>query len=386
MIKPAVIKTTIAAAVLAIGLSDANAAEAPPGRTLGFVVRDWFSAYYTSKFADECPEGLAISNDQIWWRGISKEERALKTENGLYLDIPRLYMAMQRGPDGEDVCMNSTVVKDPPLRIVEGQYSFGVNIDGNVDGSATPKTCAHKNFTHPDGTLGIDNQMYRLLGCIYGWRKGGLPESNAHEARGTSGLGMILIEITDVDDTQNDDDITVFFHRSIDQFAFDGAGKPLPFSSYNIDVSAGAPRYGDLLKGRIQNDVITTVRGDVKLPFYGNYMFLQPTIRDMDLKLEIAADGASAKGLVSGYYDIDTFIHYIGGMVGHTSTADSCPATYDAAYELADGYPDPVTGKCTHLSTAIEIGAHAAFIIHPPAAEKKVAAGQAPRGGALAKP
>lgn len=374
-----------AAAMIALGATDVFA-QASGGRTLGFVVRDWFSAYYSSKFADECPDGLAISNDQLWWRSLSKEERALKTENGLYLDIPRLYMAMQRGPNGEDVCMNPTVVKDPPLRIVEGKYSYGVDIDGTVDGSATPKTCAHSNFTHPDGTPGIDNQMYRLLGCIYGWRKGGLPESNAHEARGTSGLGMILIEITGVDDTLNDDDVTVTFHRSTDQFAFDGAGRPLPFSSYNIDAVDGVPRYGNSLKGRISGGVVTTARGDIKLPFYGNYMFLQPTIRDMDLKLEIADDGTTAKGLVTGYYDIDTFIHYIGGMVGHTSTADSCPATYVAAYELADGYPDPATGKCTHLSTAIEVGAYAAFIIHPPGAENKVAAGPSTRGGALAKP
>ncbi len=372
--------------VLAVGWVGSAAAAPAPTKTLGFVVRDWFSAYYTSKFADECPDGLAISNDQIWWRGISKEERARKTENGLYLDIPRLYMAMQRGPNGEDVCLNPTLVKDPPLRTVEGKYSYGVNIDGNVDGAATPKTCTHENFTHPDGTPGVDNQMYRLLGCIYGWRKGGLPELNAHEARGTSGLGMILIEISGVTDPRNSDDVTVTFHRSKDQFAFDGSGKPLPFSSYNIDTVDERPRYGDVLKGRIKDGVLTTDRGDVKLPFYGNYYFMHPTIRDMDLKLEIGPDGSTAKGLVTGYYDLDAFLHYVSGMVGHTSTADNCPSTNVAAHQLADGYPDPVTGECTHLSTAIEIGAYAAFIVHPSPDEKKVADGTARGGSAMAKP
>ncbi len=38
---------------------------------------------------------------------------------------------------------------------------------------------------------------------------------------------------------------------------------------------------------------------------------------------------------------------------------------YVAAHELADGYPDPQTGQCTHLSSAFEIGAYAAFIIRP---------------------
>ncbi|MBM3514533.1 MAG: hypothetical protein FJX59_12605 [Alphaproteobacteria bacterium] len=376
-------RATITALVMLATTSAANAA-APPGGTLGFVVRDWFTSVYNSKFADECPEGLAVSNDEIWWRGLSKDDRAKLTNNGLVQQLNRMPIAMRRGPADENVCLNPTLVKDPPMRIVEGKYSYGVNIDGESDGAATAKTCAHKNFTHPDGTPGIDNQMYRLFGCVYGWRKGGLPELNAHEGRGTSGLGMTLIEVTNVDDVRNDDDVTVIFHRSTDQFALDGTGRPLPFSSYNIDVVDGKSRYGDQLRGRIKDGVLTTGRSDVRLPFYGNYHFMHPTIRDMDLKLEIAADGATAQGMITGYYNMDAFLHYVGGMVGHTSTADNCPAMYVAAHELADGYPD-ASGQCTHLSTAFDVGAYAAFIIHPPD-EQKVASGASAVGSALAKP
>ena len=348
-------------------------AQQPMNGNLGFVVRDWFTAVFNSRFVDECPEGLVVSNDEIWWRGLSKEDRARLTENGLRSNLNRMPTAMRRGSNGENVCLNPTVVTDPPMRVVEGMYSYGVNLDDNIDGSATPKTCAHENFTHPDGTPGIDNQMYRLIGCVYGWRKGGLPELNAHEGRGTSGLGMTLIEITGVEDGRNDDDVTVTFYRSVDQFALDGSGRPLPFSSYNIDMDGDTPRYGDSLKGSIKNGVLTTERGDVSLPFYGNYNFMHPVIKDMDLRLEIAADGATAKGLVTGYYNMDEFLYYVGGMVGHTSTADNCPAMYRAAHELADGYPDPETGQCTHLSSAFEIGAYAAFIIHPDATTRQAA-------------
>jgi hypothetical protein len=193
---------------------------------------------------------------------------------------------------------------------------------------------------------------------------------------------MILIEVTGVDGTVNDDDVTVTFHRSVDQFALDGTGRPLPFSSYNIDVADGGSRYGDSLKGSIRNGVIATSRGEVRLPFYGNYHFMHPAIRDMDLRLEIAADGATAKGMVTGYYDVDAFLHYQGGMVGHTSTADDCPAMYVAAYQLADGYPD-ASGQCTHLSAAFEVGAYAAFIIHPPGS---TSVASVPAGSAMARP
>lgn len=341
-------------------------------RTLGFVVRDWFTAVYNSKFIDECPEGLTTANDELWWRGLSKVERAKLTDNGLIQSLDRQFITPNRGPNGENVCLVPTAVKDPPMKVIEGKYSFGANLDGNADGSATPKSCAHGTFTHPDGTPGIDNQMYRLIGCVYGWRRGGLPELNAHEGRGTSGLGMILIEVTGVTDPRNSENVTVTFYRSIDQFALDGTGRPLPYSSYNIEMKDGKPRYHDSVKGSIKDGVLTTERGDVRLPFYGNYNFMHPVVRDMGLNLEIAADGATAKGLVTGYYDMDEFLYYVGGMVGHVSTGDNCPSMYVKAHELADGYPDPKTGQCTHLSSAFEIGTYAAFIIHPED-EKKTA-------------
>ena len=338
---------------------------ATENETIGFVVRDWVTAVYNSQFIDECPEGLAISNDELWWRSLAKDERAQLTNNGQRSKLERYPTAMRRGPDGENVCLNPTVVTDPPMRVIEGIYSYGANLDGNSDGRAMPKTCAHENFNHPDGTTGIDNQMYRLVGCVPGWRKGGLTEMIANERRAQNGLGMILIEITGVEDARNDDDVTVAFYRSVDPFAMAGDGQPLPFSSYTIDMAGAKPRYGDSLKGQITNGVLTTDRGDVSLPFYANYTFMHPIIKDMDLRLEIARDGASATGLVTGYYDTDAFLHYIGGMQGHTSSGASCPAMVKAAHELSDGYPDPDTGQCTHLSSAFEIRAVAAFVIHP---------------------
>jgi hypothetical protein len=52
--------------------------------------------------------------------------------------------------------------------------------------------------------------------------------------------------------------------------------------------------------------------------------------------------------------------------VPFSSTAISnCPSIYVAAHEIADGYPDPKTGKCSALSSAFNFTAVAAFIIHP---------------------
>ncbi|MFL2769951.1 MAG: hypothetical protein ACJZ9F_02975 [Rhodospirillaceae bacterium] len=355
----------IIAWALAASFSSAAPGLAADKITLGFAVHDWFTSVFNSKFLDECPEGLSVANDEVWWRGLPKEERSEITQNGLIESLARQFSTPRRGPDGAHVCHDMTVVTDPPMKVVEGKYSFGANIDGNIDGSPTPKTCKHGNFTHPNGTPGIDNQMYRLLGCIYGFRRGGLPEANAHENRRTSGLGMTLIEVTGVTDPYNSDDVTVTFYRSIDQFALDGLGQPLPYSSYNIDIKDGKPRYNDTVKGVIKDGVLVTERRDVSLPFYGNYNFMHPVIKDLGLRLEISPDGATAKGQVTGYYNVEEFLYYIGGMTGHVSGGTNCPSMYHAAHALADGYPDPETGKCTHLSSAYDIKAYAAFVIHP---------------------
>lgn len=364
--------TTLAAIVLAgCSQSEATHRRPEPSRKhsgqLGFVVRHWYTAIYETKFMDECERGLNISNDELWWRSLPKKERAEKTQNGLLETLRRWQPAVKRGPNGEDVCLDPTAVKDPPYITVNGDVSYGINLDGTSDGRATPKTCAHEKFTGVNGEPAVDNQMYRLLGCTYGWRTNGIFEVNADEMRGTSGLGMILIDVTGVDDARNDEDVTVTFYRSIDQFPQDSSGKPLPFGSYRVDVNPdGSPRYGDSLKGRIENGVLRTQSGDVRLPFYGNYTFSQHILRDMSIELRIAADGRSADGMVYGYYDVEEFIYHVTGTGVVISTAGfSCPALAAAAHELADGYPDPETGKCTALSSAFRINTYAAYVIKP---------------------
>jgi len=340
------------------------AVAAPQPGTLGFVITLWNLASYETRFVDECPEGLNVGYDEYWWRGLSKTDRAKFTDNGLKSRLERYFNAIRRGPNGEDVCMNPTAVKDPPLRLVEGDKAIGMDLDGK-DGVAAGRSCPHREFTGLDGTRGVDNQLYRLLGCVYGFRSYGQVEANENENRKSNGKGMTLIEITGVDDPRNDPEVVVNFYRSIDLYTLDGSGRFLPHGSYRIDMHAGKPRYGSSVRGKIENGVLTTVPGDVNLPFYGNYTYQNRLFRDLRLRMTIGPNGDSAEGMAAGYLGVNDLMFYVGSIGPiQSTTISNCPSIHVAAHEIADGHPNPQTGECTTLSSAFVFKAVSAFVVH----------------------
>ncbi len=347
----------VAAALIGWSVQAAQAVAAPLG-TLGFVVVSLKTAGLETPYLEECPRGVAIGNDEIWWKALSPRDRDRLTDGGEKEPSSRRVTATLRGPKGEDVCWNPTVVEDPPLRTVESARARGFDLDGTADGAATPKSCAHAKFVGTDGVSRVDNQMWRLVGCIHGWRGNGYIENTADTERRNSSQGVILIRVAGVQTLQDSPAVTVSFFRSADVMPKDATGNILAFASYRID---GNPRYGAQTKGRIRNGVLTTEPVDVRLPYYGNRVETEFLIRGLRLELKLSEAGAT--GLVGGYHDLENWWSYVRRMGYLVETAQfSCPALYGAARELADGYPDPATGECTALSVAYAVEAVRAFV------------------------
>jgi hypothetical protein len=126
----------------------------------------------------------------------------------------------------------------------------------------------------------------------------------------------------------------------------------------------GKPRYGATAKGKIVNGVLTTTPIDLSLPYYANSIFAEMRLRDMQFRFELPQGEGKARGLMGGYYDFDKWWEYMMKAEFLVATGDwSCPAMWDAAHRLADGYPDK-DGRCTALSTAFKVEALPAFIVH----------------------
>ncbi len=101
---------------------------------------------------------------------------------------------------------------------------------------------------------------------------------------------------------------------------------------------------------------------------------------------EVDAEGG-IKGIVGAYWDSANFWsmmndHTIGGTPQGRNAAFNrgfmCAGLYHAIPRVADGHPDPETGRCTSISTALHFEARPAFVIRPQLAANE--------GGAPAEP
>jgi hypothetical protein len=350
---------------------------ASAGEAQGFAV-SWFQPdfYYGD---GDCPDGV---NPEIDWKAVfllegkSAEEIARLIAHPNSLDYRNA--AINRGPHGENVCAMPTVVPDPGLKTVQGRLAYGLNLDGTEDGAATAKSCKHEKFVSPDGVQGIDNQLYRVMGCSKSYRgkdHSGFVSGYINERMRTEGMRTYLIEITGMKDPRNDDDVEVGFYVGADPLVPDsGAGVQFD-TTQRINKD---PRWRNLVHGRIKDGVLTT---DVfELNLLGDPMWVPEFhFRSARLRLELLADGTT-KGVVGGYLDIPSlYFDAAKSPLTETLSSGNCPATYYAFKRMADGYPDPKTGECDFISTAFAIEAVPAFLVHPPS-DGKAKTAQAGQG------
>lgn len=344
-----------AAMALSLG-TVASAAEPlaapPPGGTIGYVLTDLFwSVYQTQNGKEECPHG--------------------------YNDGPREQYA-QLFPEGRKVNAVDAQLKlegetwwptldayDFKFHPVEGKRSYGLNLDGKV---------SPNDFTHPDGTPGIDNEVYRAVGCIIGFRgPDGVEVIFQNKAISSDTFNRTMIELTGVDSWAKDDDVTVTIFRGRDRLLTDAKGdKVLPGGTQRIDVRWGK-KLIQQVKGKIENGtLVTEPTPQMLIPWQNLSVPSFQLIRDMRLVLKVSP--TNAQGLLAGYADVDTYYRQLirNDSTHHLSNGQiSGISLYEALRKFADAYPDPKTGANTAISTALDAKFTQVFIQHPQGAAAK---------------
>jgi hypothetical protein len=159
---------------------------------------------------------------------------------------------------------------DPEPHHVQGlKVAPGFDLDGIASTNEVPgaNACAHSDLAGPDGAVGIDNQLWRALGCIKGYQRGDTIDEFAI-ANIREGQRTILVRLSGIDDPLNDDEIEVAFFSSSDPIPVDATGAMMQGASLPITAN---PRHRNVTQGRLVNGVVLAGPLDLRLDFKGQF-------------------------------------------------------------------------------------------------------------------
>jgi hypothetical protein len=345
----------------------------------GYVVDKYEPAFYygakngTMSAGSDCPKGTNPDNNynvllKTSWRPDAEVEDILRPAtlqvNGKFNTRreQRLSAALRNRGFRRDIdsWVNPFTAPDPGTQEVTGKIAEGFDLDRN------PKT----GFTSPGGEMGIDNNLYRVMGCNMSYR--GVPYTAYLSTRATDkmleGLYTIVVRVSGNKDPMNDDDAIVEIGYSPDHIVKNSVGV-IPDYSYKIAKSAQYTR----MKAKIRNGVVETEQvSELRLPVFawfennrGEALFYNGRMR-----LTIEGD-AGLKGLLGGYrdwrdvYGKDTFDTSSSAGTRETYYRENQIGKYYSFKRNADGVRDPKTGKNIGISAAYRFTAVRAYVVDP---------------------
>ena len=311
---------------------------APEGRKIGYVITEYRWGIYQTKDAKaECPTGV---NDL----GPREQFKLQFPADG----TKRTVVDTQLLRESETWWPKVSEKDRFPFHEAGGSVAIGLDLDGKTKPT---------DFKSPEGKPGIDNQMFRVLGCIVNFRDGSSVQNFEDIYHKKMMINRMMIVLTDVDSLTNDDDITITTYRGLDPMVADAAGQDFfPGGTERLDLRWGK-EFIHSAKGKIVNGVLTTQGLDFYLPHEIAYMSAAYYwLRDARFELNLTP--GHAQGIVGGYADID---HFYRGRNREWSThhlsygQEVMASEYRALKRNADAYPDPQTGENTAISAAFRV-------------------------------
>lgn len=317
---------------------------------IGYVLTERHWAIYETEEKTECPEGMNSRGSRDLFAKqfpeAGEEERSVLNTR-----------LMIEGYQYHTTAATTDIYDSLPFHEAQSEVSHGLNLDDEVSAN---------DFKNPAGDEGIDNQLYRALGCIAGYRKDGPYWFFENDFMINNGYNRYMIELSGVDDLTNDDDVTVTTYRGLDTLFTDATGEGfIAGGTQRVDTRWGQSFVTEA-KGKIVDGVLTTEPIDqAKIPWSqpgvsGGYHLFK------DLQFQVSLTPQKAQGLMAGYVDVEQFNHRFrtNWAMHHQNYGQSSSASeYAALRRLADGYPDEA-GVNTAISGAVEVTFTQVYVVH----------------------
>jgi hypothetical protein len=332
--------------------------EASAAQSRSYVVSWFYMATYAQD--GDCPDGVNDTTDVHFRKVLEQLGKSPAEIDALEKGVPgTMYVTLgDRGriegkPTNPYLYPNS--VPDPRIKTLKGRVGYGFNLDGK-DGP--------DDFVDPEsGEHGVDNQLYRALGCFTPDRalppdRPGWPITTWDLPR--DAMPAWLVEITG-DDLSRDGEVTVGLYQATAPVLRGPNGEPVPDMTFRV---SGDKRSYNVVRGHLKNGVVTTGQFTFNM-LCDPYFEPEFHISDARLRLSLKPDG-SARGLLGGYEPWQNvyWVYAAGGAFNEAGVSMDVPGIHYALKRMADAYPDPKTGENTAISAAYNIEAVPAFIVH----------------------
>lgn len=233
---------------------------------------------------------------------------------------------------------------------------IGLNLDGRVDDEPSLETCNKIDFTAPDGTPGIDNQV-SLFGAVLGLF-GGDPEALVQGAINEGSL-LVLLEFEGLDSFENDNDVTVRIHFGEGPTDVGNDGRLVPGQSFDIKPGTTSVEVRNV---RVVDGHVDVVGFETVLPVSILDQRFDLPIFSGQLSLDFDAENGEVDGLLGGGLPTRTLIDDLIRMI--PGGQDVEPIATLALTRLADLNPNEL-GMCDQVSTALTVHAVTAFLLPP---------------------
>jgi hypothetical protein len=340
-------------------------------------VISWFSLA-TNSTAGDCSKGVNPPVEEQYLRnlgplGYTPEQIAEFRKKQTEGDEEELnnIMRMRGRMNGQPVnpFANPEFVHDPNLNTVDAKHAYGFDLDG--DGTNDPDGFTEVNTGEP----GIDNQLYRALGCSDAFR-GSLSGRPTYWDWGWGQLRdsqpAWIMTVTG-DDLSKDGEVTVTFDRALEYIRSNADGSPKFHATYRIDPDQ---RSHNEFRGQIKGGVLSLPQPGEQLRLLQNPLVTPEwRMKHVMMRLDLRQNG-TVGGMVGGYQPWGDMYFALAQMA---PGAESCitgdvVGLYYSMKKHADGDRDPKTGQHMSISATYYIEAVPAFAVpSSPRADKVVA-------------
>ena len=234
--------------------------------------------------------------------------------------------------------------------------STGFDLDGLTSDETDAGGCFIEDFTSPDGALGIDNSFAKMLPALD--LAGGSALSDLIQAAVDSGELLLMLELSGIDDFENDVCVALDLSRGSGSPSLGTDGAILPDQTYDRDLDQPAT---GIECATITDQVLSAEGVSVRLPLQIFDESIDLTMTGGIIELRWDEDGGYSGQLAGGVsvQEIQDNVDTLDGI------GNDIPVLIETVLETrADLKPDSF-GICQEVAVTFEYLAVGAYFFDP---------------------